>query len=717
MRKAGYSKFRAKGRGICLALFCVLGSASSHAAPSKSADLPADGKVLEFGPLRASAGVFDLRATKRAEIRECVVWQKTPAKLDAAFEADGNWSVLQDGKVLASAEASKLGDFRFVRGFDARRPLCISLKKPEKGAWRMRMRLYGSELSDLQPSVRAVKVQTPVALDIPQQAGIFRTGYISPRDGQPREVALYLPRAYRRSAQTPLPVVVALHGMNGSPMAYLRYVLGGFVEEYTQAWHDRTPLSPLPDVQAIVVAPSAFGNAFYRGPGEEDVMDALNWVKANYAVDDSRISITGASMGGTGAASVALRHPDVFSHIQALCGYHSYFVRRDLPEQMAPWERFLAEERSNTFWAPNGRELPLHLVQGTKDTPMSNGRSLVKKYEELGLSVRAEWPALGHNVWGYTYANLAGVNWLLEGKRVLSNSFSFHTARTRYAGGRQVFIHRRNKHDAWANVSVKHETANAFSVDTTNVSELRLERDKGTVGPLLVTLDGTEIRVPTEATAQFVKQSGLWTHAPSNWAPDGPFMDVYHTPITVVYGSQVPGLTDVSKRVAEHWARKPSFRRWNESEDMQSGSGWSTEPGIRYPLMSDVEFIAAAKKLGPGQSLLLVGSEASNRVLAELGASLPFRVLPDGIMLKGKRVRGKELGAIFIYPRPDDPTGYIAVVSSDTSYGLQRSLSAPDLLPDFMIYDSTLSPTATDIWMGEGKAVSAGFFNADWSIP
>ena len=60
-------------------------------------------------------------------------------------------------------------------------------------------------------------------------------------------------------------------------------------------------------------------------------------------------------MGGIGAASIPFRHPDRFAAAMPLCGYHSYFVRRDITGRpMRPWERVLAEERSNVVWAHNG---------------------------------------------------------------------------------------------------------------------------------------------------------------------------------------------------------------------------------------------------------------------------------------------------------------------------------------------------------------------------
>jgi cysteine desulfurase len=47
--------------------------------------------------------------------------------------------------------------------------------------------------------------------------------------------------------------------------------------------------------------------------GERAVLDAIDAMVARFPLDRDRITITGASMGGTGAASIALRHPDRFA--------------------------------------------------------------------------------------------------------------------------------------------------------------------------------------------------------------------------------------------------------------------------------------------------------------------------------------------------------------------------------------------------------------------
>ena len=109
-----------------------------------------------------------------------------------------------------------------------------------------------------------------------------------------------------------------------------------------------------------MVAPNGHFNTMYRDLGEEDVMQVVRWAMATYPVDPARVTITGPSMGGIGSAACALHYPATFAAAEPLCGYHSYFVRGDIGNaRMRPWEKFIAEQRSNVLRAENGMYIPM----------------------------------------------------------------------------------------------------------------------------------------------------------------------------------------------------------------------------------------------------------------------------------------------------------------------------------------------------------------------
>src|SRR5262249_40066722 len=155
------------------------------------------------------------------------------------------------------------------------------------------------------------------------------------------------------------------------PLEMLMWLFGHDDPARDGNWEDRHPRRTLEKLDAIVVAPDGHFNTMYRDLGEDDVMRVVDWTMASYPIDRARVTITGPSMGGMGPAACALPYPARFAAAEPLCGYHSYFVRGDM-KGMRPWEKYIAEERSNVMWAENGQYIPMYIVHGTKDLPEEN---------------------------------------------------------------------------------------------------------------------------------------------------------------------------------------------------------------------------------------------------------------------------------------------------------------------------------------------------------
>ena len=82
-----------------------------------------------------------------------------------------------------------------------------------------------------------------------------------------------------------------------------------------------------------------------------------------------------------------------------------------------------------------------------------------------------------------------------------------------------------------------------------------------------------------------------------------------------------------------------------------------------------------------------------------------------------KRFTGDELGAAFIRPNPRRTDRYVVVVEGTSAIGTWRSLSLPDLLPDFVIWDKTVAPARGQMLLSAGALLAGGFFKNDWSVP
>lgn len=539
---------------------------------------------------------------------------------------------------------------------------------------------------------------------IGQRKGVMRLAHVARADGLPQPVAVYVPKGSGKK-----PLYVGLHGMNGGPLSMLRVFFGGDDEKKSMAELERA-MGPTPAVDAYVIAPHAHGNAMYRQLGEEEVLDAIAWARGRWLdIDPDRIYVTGFSMGGIGAASIPLHHPDLFAAAQPLCGYHSYFIRRDVAGRpKRPWEQFLLEERSNVSWADNGLRLPLWIVHGTHDLPEENSGVLIEAYEKRKFTLRHDHPDKGHDVWGWAYDELQHLKWFAGKKRVAHpRTVKLRTTRPRWGDDAWVHVERLGVVAGWGTVDARVVDKKHVTVTTEGIDALRLDRDPALIdgGPLTVTIDGQPLAFDAGAPLNAHKEGAGWAIGLSPADDEGPrkagritgpIRDVWSEPLQVVYGADDPAQTQVNLEVARAFA---TIR-------------YGTD--VRYPLLKDSEVEPDAI---PDKSTILVGNAKSNRLLRALEASLPLKVADGAITFAGRTFTGKQLGTAFVVPHPKARQHYLLVIEGVDALGTFRALSLPELLPDFVVWDERLAPARGQSLLGFGSVVAAGYFDLRWRPP
>lgn len=546
------------------------------------------------------------------------------------------------------------------------------------------------------------------------RSGMMRRALVTPFDGAPSELGLYVPPSYKPGTSRKYPLVVGLHGLNSYPMSMMRALFGLDDEKKPAAWKDRHPV-PLPAVDAFVLTPYAHGNTLYREIGEEDVLYLTRWAARRFPIDETRITVTGPSMGGIGSAGIPLRSPYLYAAAAPLCGYHSYLIRPDVAAQpKRPWERAELERRSNVFWADNGEHLPLWIVHGTRDLPEANSGVLISRYEKLGYSIKHDHPDAGHNVWGVTYGELKGLRWLLSQRLDPHPArVRFRTIHPRYDKSAWVRVEELASPYGWGDVDARIRSRTAISLTTSGVTALALTRDDKLVdprAPVTVTADGVALAYGEgEALTLHKGASGRWEKGaatpparPSKRGRvTGPIRDAFHEPLLFVYGA------GDDARVNERVAR-----------------GFAERPGVTasYPVVSDAEFLATGQALANDRALFLVGR--TNKVLLALdsaatnaGAPFPLRVASGSVSLGKERFTGRELGGAFIHPNPVRPDRYVVVVAGADMAGTLRALSLPELLPDFVVWDAGVAPARGQRLLGAGALRAGGAFERDWSLP
>jgi len=180
----------------------------------------------------------------------------------------------------------------------------------------------------------------------------------------------------------PAPLLVGLHPWNGSIWTYAAYA-----ELLAEARRR----------DVVLLMPSGLGNSLYTADAEDEVLRAIDAACEVVAVDRAAVSIWGASMGGAGATTIGLHHPDRFACITSFFGDSQYdlstYVRAILPNEAA------AHRVNALDVVDNARHVPVWLVHGEDDgvSPIRQSEILASALADRGFHVRFDRVAgMGH---------------------------------------------------------------------------------------------------------------------------------------------------------------------------------------------------------------------------------------------------------------------------------------------------------------------------------
>ncbi len=225
--------------------------------------------------------------------------------------------------------------------------------------------------------------------------------FTSSFDQSRQQAAGYAPDQIREDEK--LPLLAIAHPMWGDRSFARR--LGYYGEGEKRRW--------------LIVCPQLHGR---NTPGQfscsaleaqHDMIDAINWMKAHYPVDESRIYVAGRSMGGGLTQMMLAKYPDLFAAGVAGQGISDYTEIRSLHtgvtakvlEELGsrPANEFEYRRRSATSYAPNFRYVPLILWHGTNDHVVPPEQSLlleqaIRRYHPLQEGVHWKMAASHHEM-------------------------------------------------------------------------------------------------------------------------------------------------------------------------------------------------------------------------------------------------------------------------------------------------------------------------------
>lgn len=337
-------------------------------------------------------------------------------------------------------------------------------------------------MSSLPPGDTRLATHPPPGRDL-------RHHYHSEIDGTDQPYALYVPSSYDENLG--LPLVINLHGTSaGMSPDYV-----GQTSEHYSADENAAPLWAAERHGALLLTPFGRGITEFRGIGENDVFCAVADVKQHYRVDQNRISITGLSMGGTGASELALHHPDYFAAAAPIGAAYSF-----------PW------------LAANGQHIPFWCIGGEYDRNFQlGGRLVADRMVRLNFPTKLDVrPGRGHADFVPEYYDSI-VAWLVRHKvKRHVAGYSFSAALPLYGQAYWTAIDSIEQPGTIATVHAQVIGPNRLRLATENVAAVSVLPDLLPVDlakPLSLETDGQGIfdgMVSSNEELQLTKEGSSW---------------------------------------------------------------------------------------------------------------------------------------------------------------------------------------------------------------
>lgn len=505
---------------------------------------------------------------------------------------------------------------------------------------------------------------------------LHERAYFAP-DGSAQPYWLALPQGYTPERKWPL--VVYLHGYS-SDVSKLN------------AWFPPTEIIEAATKRGFILAiPYGRRNSDFVQWGQDDTLQVKREVIAHYSVDERRVFLAGASMGGYGAYAVALHDPSQWAAVAAICGRTDFYVwfnikREDLP----PWKRALYDADDPRFLITNSRGTRFFVQHGARDltVPVEHSRLFAADAKRLDLPVQYLEQANGDHWFDF---QAAAVNRAMEWFKGLPS----------YTPPRKielVAVDLREAKNGWAQIEA-FETygekatlsaqigSDAITVITQNVARFVLEPPARYLrqGQLVsLTINGVESPKLYDPLKPIVwQQEGA--KVDKKPLRSGPFKNAFRDAFLLVYGD-ANDLRDARRMALE----------WKENADGDA------------PIKAATEVTEADKAK---YNLIFFGTAATNPLLAEVAPKLPVELTPTGYRLGDKDVPGEKLGLRMVWKSPWNEKRLIGICS-----GLWWGEKLPvnhklDLIPDYIVYDDLVDADDTN------HAVAAGFFDGNFELP
>ena len=221
-------------------------------------------------------------------------------------------------------------------------------------------------------------------------------------DGQTHRYQIYVPHDY--DAAEEWPIILFLHGAGergDGGLAQTQVGLGAAIRFNPERW------------PAIAVFPQVPKESTWHGSPGDGAVAALDATMAQYRTDDSRVYLTGLSMGGNGSWYLAYKYAERFAALVPICGFVN---SRGWSPDFVPGEA--ADMYSNLAKRIAG--IPTWIFHGGADgvVPKTESVKMEAALKEAGADVQyTEFEGVGHNSWDPAYGMEELATWLFAQRK------------------------------------------------------------------------------------------------------------------------------------------------------------------------------------------------------------------------------------------------------------------------------------------------------------
>lgn len=227
-------------------------------------------------------------------------------------------------------------------------------------------------------------------------------------DGSPYRYQVFVPPGWSKAIVWP--VILALHGAGGSGSDGIVETAEGLAPAIRRH-PERFP--------ALVVFPQnpAAGTPGWQGIGGRIALAALDKTIDELRGDESRVTLTGISMGGNGAWYLAFHHPERFAGLLVVCGFVA--ERKGIAYPILYPSLVPGMSDPSDAVAKQLAHIPTWIFHGDADpiVPVTHSRRMAAALRAQKAPLRyTELPGVGHNAWDSVYDRPDVATWLLQRK-------------------------------------------------------------------------------------------------------------------------------------------------------------------------------------------------------------------------------------------------------------------------------------------------------------